>query len=136
LLSTMMRSDPGAHPYGDIASCDAGPDGKPCPLREISTSPARLNAGSKNQKQALGFYAANYLVRMDMDVNLLQTPQIPIVEDPHARLSEYEKHPSGQNVVVAVMSYNGYNMEDAIIFNKASHREGLWQVIIFQACCL
>src|SRR3990167_1035458 len=37
---------------------------------------ARLSIGSKNQKQALGFYAANFGVRMDMDVNLLHTPQI------------------------------------------------------------
>ena len=31
----------------------------------------RLNAGSKNQKQALGFYAANFYTRMDMDVSIL-----------------------------------------------------------------
>ncbi|MEK6948824.1 MAG: DNA-directed RNA polymerase subunit B, partial [Nanoarchaeota archaeon] len=31
----------------------------------------RVNAGSKNQKQALGLYASNYSVRMDMDVNIL-----------------------------------------------------------------
>ncbi len=84
----------------------------------------RLNAGSKNQKQALGFYVANYLVRMDMDVNLLHTAQIPIVKTLMHDSSDYEKHPSGQNVVVAVLSYDGYNMEDAILLNRASVERG------------
>lgn len=88
-------------------------------------SPApRINGGSKNQKQGIGLYAANYLVRMDMDVNLLYTPQVPIVRSFMTDLIEYDKHPSGQNVVIAVMSYKGYNMEDAIILNKGSIDRG------------
>ncbi|MFH1642312.1 MAG: DNA-directed RNA polymerase subunit B [Nanoarchaeota archaeon] len=84
----------------------------------------RLNAGSKNQKQALGFYAANFAVRMDMDVNLLYTPQVPIVKTIMHDIAEYEKHPAGQNVVLAIMSYKGYNMEDAIIINQGSVDRG------------
>jgi len=93
------------------------------PYANYSPTP-RINMGSKNQKQALGFYAANYLVRMDMDVNLLQTPQIPIVKTVMHDIYGDEKHPSGQNLVVAVMSYDGYNMEDAIIVNGASIERG------------
>ena len=85
----------------------------------------RLNAGSKNQKQALGLYASNFTLRMDMDVNLLQYPQKPIVNTIMHDISEYERHPAGQNIVVAVMSYKGYNMEDAIILNKGSIDRGL-----------
>ena len=84
----------------------------------------RLNAGSKNQKQSLGLYTANYLIRMDMDVNILHTPQIPVVKTIMHDSCEYEKHPSGQNVVVAIMSFDGYNMEDAILLNKASIERG------------
>ncbi|MBO05530.1 MAG: DNA-directed RNA polymerase subunit B [Parcubacteria group bacterium] len=84
----------------------------------------RVNAGSKNQKQALGLYASNYSVRMDMDVNLLHYPQAPIVNSIMHGISDYENHPAGQNIVVAVMSYKGYNMEDAIILNKASIERG------------
>ncbi len=85
----------------------------------------RLNAGSKNQKQALGLYVANYLVRMDMDVNLLHEPQIPIVETIMHRSTDYEKHPSGQNLVLAIISFDGYNMEDSLILNKGSVDRGL-----------
>ncbi|MEK6869442.1 MAG: DNA-directed RNA polymerase subunit B [Nanoarchaeota archaeon] len=84
----------------------------------------RVNAGSKNQKQALGLYASNYSVRMDMDVNLLHYPQVPIVKSIMHDISHYEQHPAGQNIIVAVMSYKGYNMEDAIILNKASIERG------------
>jgi len=85
----------------------------------------RLNAGSKNQKQALGFYVSNFAVRMDMDVNLLHEPQIPIVQSIIHEISNYDKHPAGQNLVVAIMSYKGYNMEDAIILNQGSIQRGL-----------
>lgn len=87
--------------------------------------PARVNMGSKNQKQALGFYAANYLLRMDMDVNLLNTPQVPMAQSVMHDISDDSKHPAGQNMIVAVMSYKGYNMEDAIILNKGSIDRGL-----------
>jgi len=95
---------------------------------------ARLNAGTKNQKQALGFYAANYQVRMDMDVSLLDYPQVSITKTIMHNLSGYQKHPSGQNIVVAIMSYKGYNMEDAIILNKASVERGLARSTYFRPC--
>ncbi|MEM2138790.1 MAG: DNA-directed RNA polymerase subunit B [Candidatus Woesearchaeota archaeon] len=85
----------------------------------------RLNAGSKNQKQALGFYVANFLLRMDMDVNLLHESQIPIVQTIMHKSADYDKHPSGQNVVLAIMSFDGYNMEDSLILNRASVDRGL-----------
>jgi len=86
---------------------------------------ARLMQGSKNQKQAIGFYAANYYARLDMDVNLLTYPQEPLVKTIINDVVETHKHPFGQNIVVAVMCYKGYNMEDAVIFNKSSLDRGL-----------
>jgi len=86
---------------------------------------SRLIIGSKNQKQSLGFYAANYHIRMDMDANILHYPQFPIVKTKIHEISEYKEHPSGQNMIVAVMCYDGYNMEDGVILNKASVERGL-----------
>jgi DNA-directed RNA polymerase subunit B len=86
---------------------------------------SRLIIGSKNQKQAAGFYAANYLIRMDMDTNLLHYPQFPLVKAKTHDFFDYGKNPAGQNLVVAIMCYDGYNMEDAVILNKASVEMGM-----------
>lgn len=86
---------------------------------------ARFSIGGKNQKQAIGFYASNFLVRMDMDVNLLHYPQMPIVQTMMHQLSDFKKHPIGQNIVVAIMCYKGYNIEDAVILNRGSIERGL-----------
>ena len=86
---------------------------------------SRIIIGSKNQKQALGFYAANYNLRMDMDANILHYPQFPIVKTKIHEVTDYDQHPSGQNMVVAVMCYDGYNMEDGVILNKYSVERGL-----------
>ncbi len=98
------------------------------------TSPARLLIGSKNQKQALGLYASNYPIRMDMDVNLLHSPQVPIVGSLLHQISGYQNHPSGQNIVVAVMCHQGYNMEDAVILNKGSVERGFARSSYYRPC--
>ena len=95
-------------------------------------SSSRIIIGSKNQKQSVGFYAANYNVRMDMDVNLLNTPQKSIVNTSMHDIGGYNKHPAGQNIVVAIMSYRGYNMEDAIILNEGSIQRGFGRSTYFR----
>ncbi len=93
---------------------------------------SRLIIGSKNQKQALGFYAANYHLRMDMDANVLHYPQFPIVKTKVHEVVDYDEHPSGQNMTVAVMCYDGYNMEDGVILNKASVQRGMARSTYFK----
>jgi DNA-directed RNA polymerase subunit B len=84
---------------------------------------SRLNRGSKTQKQALGIYAANYLCRLDTDVSILQYPQKPIVKS--FVYDTLKTYPAGQNLVVAIMTYEGYNMEDALVLNKGSLDRGI-----------
>jgi DNA-directed RNA polymerase subunit B' len=93
---------------------------------------SRLIIGSKNQKQALGFYAANYHLRMDMDSNVLHYPQFPLVKTKIHDVTNYEDHPSGQNMVVAVMCYDGYNMEDGVILNRGSIQRALARSTYFR----
>ena len=91
---------------------------------------SRLNRGSKTQKQALGIYAANYLARLDTDVSVLQYPQRPIVRSfVYDTLNTY---PAGQNLVVAIMTHEGYNMEDALILNKGSVDRGIGRSFFFR----
>ncbi|MFH1325331.1 MAG: DNA-directed RNA polymerase subunit B'' [archaeon] len=90
----------------------------------------RLNRGSKTQKQALGLYAANYLCRLDTDVSILQYPQRPIVRSfVYDTLNTY---PAGQNLIVAVMTHEGYNMKDALVFNKGSLDRGVGRSFYFR----
>ena len=91
---------------------------------------ARLIRGSKTQKQSLGLYAANFLCRVDTDVSVLHYPQKPIV-----RTFVYDTlnvYPSGQNVIVAIMTHEGYNMEDALILNRGSVDRGLGRSTYFR----
>ena len=91
---------------------------------------SRLNRGSKTQKQALGLYAANYLARLDTDVSVLQYPQKPIVRS--FIYDTLQAYPAGQNLVVAIMTHEGYNMEDALVFNKGSLERGVGRSFYFR----
>jgi len=91
---------------------------------------SRLNRGSKTQKQALGLYAANYLCRLDTDVSILHYPQKPIVRS--FIYDTLNVHPAGQNLIVAVMTYEGYNIEDALVLNQASIERGLGRSTYFR----
>ncbi|MCK9595982.1 DNA-directed RNA polymerase subunit B [Candidatus Pacearchaeota archaeon] len=91
---------------------------------------SRLNRGSKTQKQSLGLYAANYLVRLDTDVSILQYPQKPVVRS--FMYDTLDTYPAGQNLVVAVMTYEGYNMEDALVLNKGSVERGVGRSFYFR----
>lgn len=93
---------------------------------------ARLNRGSKTQKQGLGVYATNYPIRIDTDVSILHYPQRPIVQSFMHDVIKYRKHPAGQNVVIALMSFDGYNMLDAIVVNKGSIERGLSRSTYFR----
>jgi DNA-directed RNA polymerase subunit B len=84
---------------------------------------SRLNRGSKTLKQSLGIYAANYLVRLDTDVSILHYPQRPLVRS--FVYDTLQVYPAGQNIVVAIMPFEAYNMEDAVVLNKASIDRGM-----------
>jgi len=83
-------------------------------------------------KQALGIHALNYLIRLDSHSYLLQYPQKPVVQTRMLDVIGYNDRPAGQNVVLALMSYTGYNIEDALIFNKNSIDMGLFRAYFFR----
>jgi DNA-directed RNA polymerase subunit B' len=93
---------------------------------------SRLNRGSKTQKQALGLYASNFLLRLDTDISILQYPQTPIVRTFMHDVLKFDKHPAGQNITIALMSYDGFNMQDALILNGGSVQRGLARSFYFR----
>jgi DNA-directed RNA polymerase III subunit RPC2 len=75
-------------------------------------------------KQAIGAIAYNQLTRMDTLLYLMVYPQQPMVRTRTIQMIGYDKVPAGQNATVAVMSYSGYDIEDALVLNKASIDRG------------
>lgn len=94
------------------------------PYPEHNSSP-RVTMASSMAKQSLGLYASNYHARFDSRANVLHYPQTPLVRTDITEVLNYGERPAGQNFVVAIMSYEGYNMEDAVILNKSSIERGL-----------
>ncbi|KAF2688659.1 beta and beta-prime subunits of DNA dependent RNA-polymerase [Lentithecium fluviatile CBS 122367] len=75
-------------------------------------------------KQAIGAIAYNQFMRLDTLLYLMVYPQQPMVKTRTIELTKYDKLPAGQNATVAVMSYSGYDIEDALVLNKASCDRG------------
>jgi len=94
------------------------------PFPEHNQSP-RNSYEAAMAKQALGVYATNFIYRVNSRSHILHYPQTPLVKTRPMEILGYNQRPSGQNCLVAVMSFEGYNMEDAIVFNKASIERGL-----------
>jgi DNA-directed RNA polymerase III subunit RPC2 len=75
-------------------------------------------------KQAIGAIGYNQLNRIDTLLYLMTYPQQPMVKTKTIELVGYDKLPAGQNATVAVMSYSGYDIEDALILNRSSLDRG------------
>jgi len=75
-------------------------------------------------KQAVGTIGYNQWNRADTLLFLMNYPQRPLVKSKTLEMINFEKLPAGQNASVAVMSYSGYDIEDAIVLNRASLDRG------------
>ena len=76
-------------------------------------------------KQAIGIYLSSYKDRMDIS-QILYHPQIPLVTTQAMKYNGFMDLPYGENAIVAICSYNGYNQEDSIIFNQSAIERGLF----------
>ena len=82
-------------------------------------------------KQAMGMYVTNFYNRMDKTAYVLSNPMRPLVDTRVMRMIKLDEIPSGAPVIVAIMSYTGYNQEDSILINKGAIDRGLFSATIY-----
>jgi len=83
-------------------------------------------------KQALGVIGETAFNRFDTLNYFLLYPQVPLVKTKSIILSSYDKFPAGHNASIAVLSYSGYDIEDAIVVNKASLDRGFGRLLLYR----
>ena len=83
-------------------------------------------------KQAMGSVGFNQSIRADTLLYLLVYPHKPLVTTKQIQLTGFDRLGAGQNAVVAVMSYSGYDIEDALIVSKASLDRGFGRCIVMR----
>jgi DNA-directed RNA polymerase II subunit RPB2 len=82
-------------------------------------------------KQAVSVYHSNYQMRIDKMGVILNYGQIPLIKSRYLEYINNEEQPYGVNAIVAIMSYTGYNVEDAILINKGSIDRGMFRTTYF-----
>jgi len=92
----------------------------------------RVNYGAKMVGQSIGLFTTNFMSRVDTKANVMLYPQKPLVQTYGHKIVNYEKHPNGTNVVIAISCFKGFNSEDAIIINQSSIQRGLLWSVMFR----
>jgi len=101
------------------------------PFPDHNQSP-RNTYQSAMGKQAIGMYALNYQERFDTLSHVLTYPQKPLVQTAASDFLNVNDLPSGQNAIVAIACYGGFNQEDSIIMNQSSIDRGLFRSVFYR----
>ena len=95
-------------------------------------NPLPRNSFSCGQsKQAVSVYHSNYQMRIDKMGVILNYGQVPLIKSRYLEHINNEEQPYGVNAIVAIMSYTGYNVEDAILINEGSILRGLFRTTYY-----
>ena len=102
------------------------------PLANHNQAPRNVFSGQQG-KQALGIYATSFNHRIDTASYILHYPQRAILSTKVAKYAHKNKMPNGENLIVAIATYTGYNQEDSVILNSSSVARGMFNVTSFKA---
>jgi len=101
------------------------------PFSDFNQSPRNMYQCQMG-KQTMGTPAHNLKHRTDTKLYRIQTPQAPLVQTAGQAIYSMDEYPNGTNAVVAVISYTGYDMEDAMILNKSSYERGFGHASVYK----
>lgn len=102
------------------------------PFANHNQAPRNVFSGQQG-KQALGIYSTSFNHRIDTASYLLHYPQRGLVTTKMAKYAYKNNMPNGENLIVAIATYTGYNQEDSIIVNKSSIQRGMFNVSSFKS---
>jgi len=108
-----------------------GTMGSNIPFPDHNQSP-RNSYQAAMGKQAMGVYALNFTERLDTMSNLLCYTARPLVSPYMSKYYRAQDMPSGYNIIVAIMTYGGYNQEDSVMINRAALDRGLFRSIFYR----
>jgi len=100
------------------------------PLANHNCAPRNIFSGAHG-KQAIGVYATNYNNRLDTMSLILHYPQRALVSTRYMDYLNVNKLPNGENLIVAIATYTGYNQEDSIIINADSAARGMFNLTYY-----
>lgn len=127
--------EPSVQPY---TNCEIHPSSalsiytNTIPFPNRNQAPRNVFSGQQG-KQALGVYATNFNSRIDTASYILHYPQKALVRTRYAPFSHSLQLPNGENLIVAIMTYTGYNQEDSIILNRNAIDRGMFNVTSFKS---
>lgn len=101
------------------------------PFSDFNQSPRNMYQCQMG-KQSMGTPGTASAYRTDNKTYRLQTGQTPVVRPPLHNEYGLDNFPNGMNAVVAVISYTGYDMDDAMIINKSAHERGFGHGTIYK----
>lgn len=102
------------------------------PFPQFNQSP-RNTYESAMSKQAVGFFVTNINHRMDTVAHVRLYAQKPLVNTISDRILGIEDVPAGENCVVAIQCFSGYNQEDSVIVSQSAIERGLFRSLVYRS---
>ncbi|KAI9492937.1 hypothetical protein BDB00DRAFT_764599 [Zychaea mexicana] len=102
------------------------------PFSDFNQSPRNMYQCQMG-KQTMGTPSTVFNHRTDNKMYRLQTGQTPVVRPTLHDSYGFDGFPNGTNAIVAVISYTGYDMEDAMILNKSAHERGFGYGTVYKS---